>query len=136
MNEQLKAEQIKQLPRRADGLFELKSVDENLFRAAGQVFPVYAAYETDCNGKEGYPDLLAQMRTLRGELEKDGTLENRALFLDGLLGTVENVSPQLYEYYRELADMFKEVLRETMTQWGCEAAERLKKVVAHAAELH
>lgn len=136
MNEQLKAEQIKQLPRRADGLFELKFTDENLFRAAGQVFPVYAAYETDCNGKEGYPDLLAQMRTLRGEMKKEDTLENRVLFLGGLLGTIENVSPQLYEYYRELADMFKEVLRETMAQWSREAAEQLKEVVAHAAALH
>lgn len=136
MSEQLKAEQIKQLPRRADGLFELKSVDENIFLAAGQVFPVYAAYETDCNGKEGYPDLLGQMRILHGELEKEDTLENRALFLGGLLGTIENVSPQLYEYYRELADMFKEVLRETMAQRGREAAERLKGVVARAAELY
>lgn len=136
MNEQLKAEEIKQFPRRADGLFELKSVDENLFRAAGQVFPVYAAYETDCNGKEGYPDLLAQMRILRGELEKEDTLENRTLFLEGLLMTVENVSLQLYEYYRELADMFKAVLKETLTRYGREAQERLKGAVARAAELY
>lgn len=135
MKEQLKAEQIKQLPRREDGLFELKSVDENLFRAAGQVFPVYAAYETDCNGKEGYPDLLAQMRILREELEKDSTLESRGLFLAGLLGTIENVSVQLYEYYRELADMFKEVLKETMAQWGREAEERLQETVVRAGEL-
>lgn len=135
MKEQLKAEQIKQLPRREDGLFELKSVDENLFRAAGQVFPVYAAYETDHNGKEGYPDLLAQMRILCGELRKNSTLENRVLFLEGLLGTIENVSPQLYEYYRELADMFKEVLRETMTRWGGEAETLLQETVVRAGEL-
>ena len=59
MMEQLSGEQIKQLSRRADGLFDLSSVDENLFRAAGRVFPVYAAYETNQNGKAGYPDLLA-----------------------------------------------------------------------------
>lgn len=136
MKEQLNAEQIKQLPRRADGLFELKSVDENLFLAAGQVFPVYAAYETDCNGKEGYPDLFAQIRILRGELEKEDTLENRTMFLDGLLRTIENVSPQLYEYYRELADMFKTILRETTAKYGREAEEQLKEAVAHAAELY
>lgn len=135
MKEQLKAEQIKQLPRREDGLFELRSVDENLFRAAGQVFPVYAAYETDHNGKEGYPDLLAQMRILCEELRKDSTLENRALFLEGLLGTIENVSPQLYEYYRELTDMFKEVLRDTMTRWGREAETLLQETVARAGKL-
>lgn len=135
MKEQLNAEQIKQLPRREDGLFELRSVDENLFQGAGQVFPVYAAYETDCNGKEGYPDLLAQMRILREELKKDSTLENSTLFLDGLLRTIENVSFQLYEYYRELADMFKEVLKETMTQWDREAETQLQGIVARAGEL-
>ncbi len=136
MNEQLNAEQIKQLPRRADGFFELKSVDENLFQAAGRVFPVYAAYETDCNGKEGYPDLLAQMRILSQELKKDDTLKNRVLFLGGLLGTIENVSPQLYEYYRELADMFKEVLKETLTQGGREAEAGLQDIVARAGALY
>jgi len=136
MSEQLSAEQIKQFPRRADGLFELGTLDQNLFRAAGRVYPVYAAYETDHNGKEGYPDLLAQMRVLSGELERDDTLENRVFFLDGLLRTIEDVSPQLYEYYRELADMFKETLKETLDRYGREAGERLKGTVDRAAELY
>ncbi len=136
MSEQLSAEQIKQLPRRADGLFELSALDQNLFRAAAQVYPVYAAYETDHNGKEGYPDLLAQVRILSEELGKDGTLENRTLFLDGLLKTIENVSPQLYEYYRELADMFRETLKETLARYGREAGALLKETVNRAAELY
>lgn len=132
MSERLKAEQIKQLPRRADGLFELDSVDRNLFRAAKQVYPVYAAYETDCNGKEGYPDLLGQVRILRGELEKVDTPENRVLFLETLLGTIENVSPQLYEYYREMADMFREVLKKALDR----EQESLQRITARAAELY
>lgn len=132
MSERLKAEQIKQLPRRADGLFELDSVDRNLFRAAKQVYPVYAAYETDCNGKEGYPDLLGQVRILRGELEKVDTPENRVLFLETLLGTIENVSPQLYEYYREMADMFREVLKKALGR----EQESLQRIAARAAELY
>lgn len=136
MMEQLSGEQIKQLSRRADGLFDLSSVDENLFRAAGRVFPVYAAYETDQNGKAGYPDLLAQMQILGGELEKEESLENRQLFLEGLLGTIENVSPQLYEYYRELADLFQKVLAETLTRYGTDAGEKLKSLLNRAAELY
>lgn len=131
---QLEAEQIKQLPRRADGLYDLSSVDENLFRAAGQVFPVYAAYETEQNGKAGYPDLLAQMQILRRELEGSESLENRQLFLEGLFGTIENVSPQLYEYYRELADLFQEVFAETLTRYGADAGEKLQSLLNRAAE--
>ncbi len=136
MKEQLNAEQIKQLPRRADGLFDLTALDENPFRAAGQVFPVYAAYETDENGKAGYPDLLAQMRILKGELEKEESLENRQLFLKGLLGTIENVSPQLYEYYRELADLFQKVFEETVTRYGLDAGKKLEEVLNRAAALY
>lgn len=147
MSERLRAEQIRQLPRRADGLFELGSVDGNIFRAAGQVYPVYAAYETDCNGKEGYPDLLAQVRILYGELEKEDTPENRVLFLEGLLGTIENVSPQLYEYYREMADLFRKVLKKALDRGqdpsgrqggenSAEMTEALGRIAARAAELY
>ena len=135
MKEEWNAERIKQLPRRADGLFESASVDENVFRAAGKIYPVYAAYETDHNGTEGYPDLLAQMRILQGELEREGSPENRALFLNCLLETIENVSPQLYEYYRELADMFRTVMGETVAEWGGEAKERLQGLLKRAGEL-
>lgn len=136
MKEQLNAEQIKQLPRRADGLFDLTALDENPFRAAGQVFPIYAAYETEQNGKAGYPDLLAQMRILKGELEKEEGLENRQLFLEGLLGTIENVSPQLYEYYRELADLFQKVFEETVNRYGLDAGEKLEGVLNRASALY
>ncbi len=135
MGIQWKAEQIKQLPRRADGLFETDTVDENLFRAAGILFPVYAAYETDHNGKEGYPDLLAQMRILQGELKREDSLENRVLFLSCLLETIENISPQLYEYYRELADMFKTVMGEAILKWDREAKEQLQGLLKRAGEL-
>lgn len=134
--EELDAEQIKRFSRRADGLYEMDSVDGNLFRAAGQVFPVYAAYETEQNGKAGYPDLLAQMRILRSELEKEDTLENRALFLETLLGTIEKVSPQLYEYYRELADLLREVFEETAQRYGREAGDKLAGLLDRAAALY
>lgn len=107
--EQLQGEQIGRLPRRADGLFEIQQLDENVFKAAGYVYPAYAAFETEYNKKAGYPDILAQLQILRRELEDRDSFENEVLFLKALLGTIDNISPQVYEYYRGLTDMFKQV---------------------------
>lgn len=123
------AERLKELPRRADGLFDTGSVDGDLFEAARWVYPVYALYETECNKKEGYPDLLNQMRALdrayeaacnaeekterKTEDEVGGELAGNYLW--ALIHTIDNVSPQLYEYYRELADLFKRRVRETIS---------------------
>lgn len=110
------AEQIRKLPRREDGLFDTGAVDSDLFEAARWVYPVYAAYETECNKKEGYPDLLNQMRILDREYEKNGNREQTGSYLSALIHTVENVSPQLYEYYRELADTFKKRVKEAISK--------------------
>ena len=143
------AGRIKEMDRRENGLFVTADVDENLFAAACLVYPVYAAYETECNKKEGYPDLLAQFRALSAELKNADTLENRASFLDALIHTVDNVSPQLYEYYRELVDMFKETVGETVKKYyrdghfkkadgseSPEAEKQLRAAIAHAADTY
>lgn len=135
------SEQLKELPRRADGLFDTGSVDGDLFEAARWVYPVYALYETECNKKEGYPDLLNQMRVLDRVYEETCNTADKAEcgtereavhtadditedeeggeragnYLSALIHTTDNVSPQLYEYYRELADLFKRRVRETIS---------------------
>ena len=108
--------EIKNLPRQADGLFDTGAVDSDLFEAARWVYPVYAYYETECNKKEGYPDLLAQMRQLDLEYDRCEKELHAGSYLDALIGTTENVSPQLYEYYRELADTFKKRVREAVSE--------------------
>ncbi len=109
------AEQLKELPRTAEGLFDTSVVDSDFYEAARWVYPVYAAYETECNKKEGYPDLLHQMRLIdRKYGEESGNLPDTARYLDLLIHTIDNVTPQLYEYYRELADIFKARLREAI----------------------
>ena len=110
-------EQLKALPRTADGLFDTGAVDEKLFRAARLVYPVYAAYETECNKKEGYPDLIAQMRSLDKRFDEVDCFFATACYLDALIHTIENVSPQLYEYYSELVDMFKARVKETIAKY-------------------
>lgn len=111
------AEQIKALSRTEDGLFDTSTVDDKLFRAAGLVYPVYAAYETECNKKEGYPDLIAQMRTLNQKFENTDCFFATACYLDALIHIIENVSPQLYEYYSELVDMFKVRVNEAIYKY-------------------
>lgn len=111
--EQIRAEQISKLPRRADGLFILSDG----FRTACELYPLYAAYETEQNKKEGYPDILAQLQLLREELAEKDTLENEVLFLRTLLGTIDNISPQVYEYYHGLAELFCEVWRQMYARY-------------------
>ena len=138
-----------QLDRREDGLFVTGDVDDNIFVAAGVVYPAYAAYETEHNNKEGYPDLLAQFRILRSELTKADTPVNIGAFLDALIHTIDNISPQLYEYYRELADLFKETVRETVElnyrdghfrnrdgSENPEAEKLLRSAISHAADTY
>ena len=110
------AAEIKSLPRQENGLFDTGTVDGDLFEAARWVYPVYGFYETECNKKEGYPDLLAQMRLLDLEYDRSGKELHVGSYLDTLIGTIESVSPQLYEYYRELADTFKRRVREALLE--------------------
>lgn len=138
-------EMIKQLPRTADGLFDTIAVDADLYQAARLVYPVYAAYETECNKKEGYPDLLEQIRTLDKKRRENDNLENTADFLWTMLLTIESVSPQIYEYYRELVDIFKANVRTAIDKYfegegfgpeGSKIDWQIRDAIAHAGEIH
>lgn len=111
------AGQIKRLPRTPEGLFDTTSVDEDCFEAAKYVYPVYAAFETACNRQEGYPDLLAQIRVLDERQKKAAALETTAVFLRMLCSVIGHVTPQLYEYYRELVDMFRADVKEMIASY-------------------
>lgn len=104
--------QIKALPRTKEGLFDLSVIDCGFYEACGLVFPLYAAYETNINKKAGYPDIMAQMRTLEKRIETEFTQENAALYVKMLIDTVSVMSPEIYEYYRELADLFRNMVKK------------------------
>lgn len=133
-------EALKVLPRTAEGVFDLSSVDGDCFAAAGLAYPVYVAYETVCNKKEGYPDLIVQMRAWNKLLKDNFTLENAAKAADMWIHTIAYMSPEIYEYYRELCDIFKKNVRETLERYYAagkpegEAAELFKKAVLQACE--
>ena len=83
-------QEIKALPRTEEGIFDLKKVQadagrRNIYQAADLVYPTYAAYETTENKKEGYPDIMAQMRVLKREL------------LDNFRGAVKRMLEQYYD---------------------------------------
>ncbi|MCM1112144.1 MAG: hypothetical protein NC399_02700 [Muribaculum sp.] len=108
---------LKALPRTAEGIFDLTCVDGDIWSAAGLAYPVYVAYETLCNKKEGYPDLIAQMRVWNGMLQADYSFGHAAKAADLWIHTLQYMSPEIYEYYRELMDLFKANVRETLAKF-------------------
>lgn len=115
-------QEIKALPRTEEGIFDLAAVQQsagldNIYQAAGMVYPAYAAYETTENKKEGYPDIMAQMRVLKKHVESEFTAENGADYTAALLHTVEQISPEIYENYRELLDDFRSAVKHMLEQY-------------------
>ena len=115
-------QEIKALPRTEEGIFDLAALQQsaglrNIYQAADLVYPAYAAYETTENKKEGYPDILAQMRVLKKHAEDEFTPKNGADYTAALLHTVEQISPEIYENYRELLDDFRSVVKRMLEQY-------------------
>ena len=116
------AQEIKALPRTAEGIFDLKKVQtdmglQNIYQAADRIYPVYAAFETTENKKEGYPDIMAQMRVLKQHVQGEFTAENGAFYTAAMLHTVEQISPEIYENYRELLDNFRSAVKRMLEQY-------------------
>lgn len=107
---------IKALPRDADGVFDLSGMDgaEEIKRA---LYPVYAAYETECNKKEGYPDILQQMRVMDRRLQEQYDKYEAAVYMDMALGTLMHISQEIYECYRELMDLYKKNVRRFIKEF-------------------
>ena len=105
---------LKALPRTEKGIFDLSGLGEDVYETAYYAYPVYCAYETVCNKKEGYLDLMDQMRAWRCMSEEKYDLSVAASFLQVLIATIEQMSPEIYEYYRELVDMFREDVKKVL----------------------
>lgn len=143
----LTAEEIKALPRTEEGIFDLSGLaaGRDVYAAAREVYTAYAAFETNQNKKEGYPDIMAQMRAWNRKAEEDFTSESAAGYLSMLLSVIGEISPEIYENYRELADMFWAALRRALEQFydegasayagSQEAAKLLRQTIAEACEM-
>ena len=115
-------QEIKALPRTEEGIFDLKKVQaavgcRNIYQAADLVYPTFDATATTENKKEGYPDIMAQLRVLKKHAESEFTAENGADYTAALLHTVEQISPEIYENYRELLDNFRGAVKRMLEQY-------------------
>lgn len=113
-------ERIKALPRDEEGVFDLKGAEKeyrDVLETRRVLYPVYAAYETDCNRKEGYPDILAQMRVLDARLQGDYDMLAAAMYMDMALRTLLYISQEIYESYRELMDLYKKNVRRFIQEF-------------------
>ena len=122
-------QEIKALPRTEEGIFDLAAVQQsaglgNIYQAADLVYPVYAAYETTENKKEGYPDIMAQMCVLKKHADSEFTAANGADYTAAVLHTVEQISPEIYENYRELLDDFRSAVKRMLEQYYDEKAKK------------
>lgn len=102
-------DEIKALPRDKDGVFEIDSFDK-----AAEIFATYISYETNENKKAGYPDIMAQMRTLCARMSENKDFSENTGYLKLLLAAVSVFSPEIYENYRELLDMFRTKVKEVL----------------------
>ncbi|MBQ7920761.1 MAG: hypothetical protein IJ324_12580 [Lachnospiraceae bacterium] len=113
---------LKALPRTAENVFDFGSKGIDVWEAARYAYPVYCAYETQCNKKEGYPDLVKQMRAWDKIVASDFTVEVSAEYMDMLISTIEVMSPEIYEYYREVVEIYRAVTRKVIDAFFAEGS--------------
>ncbi len=113
---------LKTLPRTSEGVFDFASQGIDVWEAARYAYPVYCAYETQCNKKEGYPDLIKQLRSWDKIVANDFTVEVSAEYMDMLISTIEVMSPEIYEYYREVVEIYRAVTRKVIDTFFAEGS--------------
>lgn len=104
------AGKIKALSRDKDGVFVTEEVDKSVYGAGILVYPVYMEYETKYNKKAGYMDIASQMQVLAERVKQDYCVENAACIVKALADTLQVTSPEIYEHYRVLQDLLKEMV--------------------------
>lgn len=127
-------ERIKALPRDEEGVFDLSGMEDAL-EIKRILYPVYAAYETECNKKEGYHDILLQMRVMDRRLQEQYSKMEAAVYMDMALRTLIYMSQEIYECYRELADLYKKNVRCFIREFYGEGGILPGAVPADAAEV-
>jgi len=127
-------------PRCACGNFWHKEIYPNQIWLDGLYMaqPFYMEYETKYHKKENYEDIINQFRNVRKYLYNDSKklyyhaydeakiqpwcnkktgcssnfwLRSMGWYLMALIDVIDNMSEEIYEYYRELIDLFKEAIK-------------------------
>lgn len=109
---------VKALPRFENGVFDMSCVSEDPYEAGFYVYPFYMYYETKENGKAGYFDLMDQLRYFTKRIDEEYTLENVSGYLKMMVYAIEAISPEIYELYRELVDLFKAQMKKAVVEFA------------------
>lgn len=132
-------EEVKSLPRMENHVFDMTGISANVYEAAGIVYPFYMYYETKVNGKKGYFDLMEQLRYFTGQIEQEYTLENVSAYLDMMICSIEAISPEIYELYRELVDVFKAQMKKALNVFAdadsCDAKASIGRSLEKACSM-
>lgn len=119
--------QIKQLKRDEEGVFDFSSFEQDVWDVGAVVYPIYTKYETSVNKKSGYPDIMAQMRTLKKRAYADFSFKMAVAYMTVLIGTIETISPEIYENYRELVDDFRQTTGKMIAEFDLNETKELSK---------
>lgn len=93
--------------------------EEQPMEALYRIQPFYMEYETVCGKKEKYNDIIKQFENAQEMLSGgEDQIRCTVLYLAALVDTMENMSIQIYEQYRKLEDIFKQVLKGVLTNNG------------------
>jgi hypothetical protein len=107
------ADQLKNQPRNAEGIFAESNADSNKVSMKdalySQVF--YMNYESGFGGKEHYNDIIAQYNSIRSSIyDVNADSMEMAMYSCALIDTMEVMEQPLYEIYRRLQDLLKEAV--------------------------
>lgn len=90
-------------------------VAKNIINELYMTQPYLAAYETLFNGKAGYDKIMENFQKAREYLVDKNTAE---LYLVALIDTLENISEEIFEYYRSFQIHLREEIEKVMeSQW-------------------
>lgn len=77
--------------------------------------PFCMEYETKYNKKENYNDIVRRMERAQAyAASAEASSEDTAWYLMALIDVMEHMSIEIYEQYRKLQDILKQVLREVL----------------------
>jgi hypothetical protein len=94
----------------------LEGICDEVLLEAWKWIPQWMERETLEGKKAGYPQVLSALEELREKLHEGYGFGNVAVYLDTVVRTLEVMSPQIYEYYRRVMDLFREEVRRGCSQ--------------------
>lgn len=150
---------LREQPRTESGNFFHKAIYPNQVWLDGLYMaqPFYAEYETRYNKKENYSDILSQYRNVRKNMYNEQKqlyyhgfdeakiqpwadketglspnfwLRSMGWYVMSLIDVIDAVSPEIYEVYRELCELFKEAVNGLL-QYRDEKSGMFLQVIDH-----